>query len=143
MRVTDIALKLLGLTEVIAKWRGMLAEGDRRRRERIARYADEIAGTIGRAAAAFERLEKDAADRAAERVVVREFGRLKGYVENIVGTLDGRVDGRQLAGVRRRLEALASDGVLAESLRIPDAARIERLAAAEGWFRALADGLRA
>jgi hypothetical protein len=60
----------------------------------------------------------------------------------MVGTLDRHLDGRKLAGVKRRLEQLRP-GELQESVvagRRP--VEIERLASAEGYFRALADGLR-
>ena len=143
MRVIDVTLKLLGITEAMRRWHGVLGEVDDKRREKVARYADEIAGTLARAAEAYDRLDKDAGDKAAARMAIREFGRLRGYVENILETLEGRVDGRRLAGIKRRLEGLAAEGLITESLKRADAARIERLAATEGYFRALADGLRA
>ena len=53
------------------------------------------------------------------------------------------LDGRKLAGVKRRLEQLEdpSRDALggAQALRL----QIDRLTAAEGYFRALADGLSA
>ncbi len=143
MRVFDFTLKILGITEAMRRWQIVVSDVDDRRREKIARYADEIAGTLARAAEAFERLDRDPLDKAAARAATREFGRLSGYIENIVVTLDGRVDGRRLAGVKRRLEHLAQVGLISETVRQADAPRIERLAAAEGYFRALADGLRA
>ena len=143
MRLVDFTLKVLGITEAMRRWHLVVSDVDRRRREKIARYADEIANTLARAAEAFERLDRDPADKAAARIAIREFGRLGGYIENIVATLEGRVDGRRLAGVKRRLEGLAHDGSIAETVRRADAARIERLTVAEGYFRALADGLRA
>ena len=48
MRVIDITLRLLRLTDTLAGWRGAIDEADHRRRERIARYADEIASTAMR-----------------------------------------------------------------------------------------------
>jgi hypothetical protein len=143
MRVIDYTLKLLGISEAMRRWQGVLGDMDEKRRERVAKYAEEIAGTLARAAEAYERLEKEPGDKAAARIAVREFGRLAGYVENILGALDGRVDGRRLAGIKRRLEGLAMEGLITESLRRADAPRIERLVAAEGYFRAFADGLRA
>ena len=143
MRVFDFTLKILGITEAMRRWQIVVSDVDDRRREKIARYADEIAGTLARAAEAFERLDRDPLDKAAARAATREFGRLSGYIENIVVTLDGRVDGRRLAGVKRRLEHLAQVGLISETVRQADAPRIERLAAAEGYFRALADGLHA
>ena len=65
-----------------------------------------------------------------------------GYVENIVAALEGRVDGRRLHGIRRRLEGLAEEGLISGTVQRADAARIDRLLASEGYFRALADSLR-
>ena len=52
-----------------------------------------------------------------------------------------RLDGRKLAGVKRRLDQLASREPLLSAAGAY-ARRIERLVEAEGYFRALADGLR-
>ena len=142
MRLIDFTLKLLGITETMRRWQIVLADVDDRQRDKIARYADEIAGTLARIAEAFEQLDRDCNDKTAERRAVREFGRLGGYIENIVITLEGRIDGRRLAGVKRRLESLALESHITATVKLADAARIERLAAAEGYFRALADGLR-
>lgn len=142
MGVVDYTLKLLGLTDTLKKWQGLFLDLDAAQRTAIARYAEEIAGTLSRAAEAFEKLEKDPGDKAAARVAIREFGRLAGYVETIVQRLDGRIDGRRLAGMQRRLETLAAEGLMIESLKKADAARIERIVSAEGYFRALADSLR-
>ncbi len=143
MRIVDLTLKVLGITEAMRRWQIVIADVDDRRREKIARYAEEIAGTLARAAEAFERLDQDPSDKAATRTAIRELGRLSGYIETIVATLSNRVDGRRIAGVKRRLEGLAVAGHITETVRGADAARIERLAAAEGYFRALADSLRA
>ena len=143
MRLVDFTLKVLGITEAMRRWQIVIADVDDRRREKIARYADEIAGTLARAAEAFERLDRDPADKAAARIALREFGRLGGYIENNVTSLDGHIDGRRLAGVKRRLEGLSLEGLISETVRQATPARIERLVAAEGYFRALADGLRA
>lgn len=143
MRVIDISRKLVRLTEVLAGWRTAIAEADERRRERIAGYAGEIAATLARLGGAYAALEQQPADRVAMRAAIRDLARLKGYVEDIAAALDGRIDGRRIAGMRRRLEPLVAEGRVVASLRLADARRIERLAAAEGWFRALADGLRA
>lgn len=142
MRIVDYTLKLLGITEIMRRWQSVISDMDNSRRDRIARYADEVAATLGRATNALDRLERDPADRAASRTVIRELGRLGGYIENIVVTLEGRIDGRRLQGMKRRLDGLAADGLLAGTLRSTDPKRVERLAAAEGYFKALADGLR-
>jgi hypothetical protein len=52
------------------------------------------------------------------------------------------VDGRKLAGVKRRLEQLGSREPPLSAAAGACARRIERLVEAEGYFRALADGLR-
>jgi hypothetical protein len=143
MRLVDYTLKLLGISESLKRWQVAMGDLDDKRRDRIARYAEEIAGTLARAAAAYARLEVDPADAEAVNAATRELGRLQGYVENIIGTLEGRMDGRRLAGLKRRLEGLAARGLIATSVRRANAARVGRLLAAEGYFRALADGLRA
>jgi hypothetical protein len=143
MRLIDYTIKLLGLSEVIHRWRDALAKLDAGRREDVARYADRIADTLGRAAGAFSALERDPAALRPARAAVRELGRIAGYVEDIVTALEHDLDGRKLAGVKRRLERLAGKEPLPADVRSPDAQRIERLLEAEGYFRALADGLRA
>jgi hypothetical protein len=54
-----------------------------------------------------------------------------------------QLDGRKLAGVKRRLDGLGGKGPLRGTLARVNAGRIERLLEAEGYFRALADRLRA
>lgn len=142
MRVIDITLKLLGLADVICKWQAMMARLDEEKRAKVAEYALAIADSLTRMTAALERLEGDAADRAARRSAIREVGRLAGYVETIVVTLRGHVDGRCLAGVERRLEGLADEDRISGALAGNQPHRIERVVAAEGYMRALADSLR-
>jgi len=142
MRVFDFT-KLLGLSEAIHRWRDALVKLDAGRRERVARYAEKIAETLARAAAAFAALERDRAAIRPAREAVRELGRIAGYVEDIVKALEHHLDGRKLAGVKRRLERLAGKEPLPADARAVDAQRIEHLLEAEGYFRALADGLRA
>lgn len=141
MRPFDVTLKLLGLAEVIRKWQGMIRSLDSARRKKVARFAAAIASTLGRAARAFERLEKDPMDRTARRGAIRELGQLAGYVETIVATLQGHIDGRRLAGVKRRLETLATEGGALDVPGCIEPAQVERLLAAEGYFLALADSL--
>ena len=142
MRLVDYTLKVLGLSEAMRRWHGLLSALDQSQRDKIARFAEQIAATLARAAEAFERLEKHPGETTARRAAIRELGRLSGYVENIVVTLNGRIDGRRLNGIKRRLEALTEDSLIAESVRKADTLRINRLVAAEGYFRALADALR-
>jgi len=143
VRFSDTTRGLLGLSQTLHRWLSALNALDQKRRDKVADYADQIAATLARAADAFARLEHDPADRHAARSAHRELGRIAGYIETIVGVLEHHLDGRKLAGVRRRLEQLqpaaAKEGAAAASKR----PGIERLLAAEGYFRALADGLRA
>jgi hypothetical protein len=140
MQLCDYTKKLLSLAETLHRWIGAL---DRSRRDKVARYADEIAPTLARAAQALERLEADPGDGAAERAALREFGRIAGYLETIVGVLRHHLDGRKVAGVKRRLERLRPAGVEDHRAARKARARVGCLAAAEGYFRALADSLRA
>jgi hypothetical protein len=143
MRLLDYAIKLLGLSEVIHRWRDALAKLDSGRRESVARYAERIAETLARAAGALASLERDPGALRPAREAIRELGRIAGYVEDIVKALEDHLDGRKLAGVKRRLERLAGEKPLPADARRVDAQRIELLLEAEGYFRALADGLRA
>jgi hypothetical protein len=142
MRLIDVTIKLLGLSETIHRWRGSLAGLETERREKVASYAEAIAATLARAATAFAGLQQRPGEPAAERAAIRELGRIAGYVEDIVGALEHHLDGRKLAGVKRRLEALAAKEPMLTAVRGADAQRVERLLEAEGYFRALADGLR-
>lgn len=142
MPLLDYTIKLLGLSEAIARWLESIGKLESDRREKVARYAEEIAATLARAAAAFAILERGA-NPAAQREAVRELGRIAGYVEDIVAALEDHLDGRKRAGVKRRLDQIASKAPVLQSVQAADVQRIERLLEAEGYFRALADGLRA
>lgn len=143
MGFLDYSIKVLGLSETMHRWRGVLSELDAGQREKVARYAERIAETLGRAAAAFAALEKAPGSARASREAIRELGRIAGYVEDIVRALEHHLDGRKLAGVKRRLDQLAGKEPLRAMVARVDAGRIDRLLEAEGYFRALADGLRA
>lgn len=144
-------VKLLGLAQTLHRWLGILCGLDRHNRERIAGYAEAIAATLARAASALTRLDGASADAAASVAArmeaQRELGRITGYVETIVAVLEQHLDGRKLAGVKRRLDQLDVErfvlGVTGEQPSAPGSLRADRLLAAEGYFRALADGLRA
>ena len=142
MRTTDVTFKLLSIGQALRRWQGAMAEVDERRRDRIARYAEEIAATLARTADAFERLEREPGDKAAARAATRELARISGYIEGIAATLEGRIDGRRVIGLRRRLEGLALEGQIPATIACADATCVERLTAAEGYFHAIADGLR-
>jgi hypothetical protein len=143
MGLLDVTIKLLGLSETMHRWRGLIRELDAGRREKVARYAEKVAETLARAARALAVLEKDPGSARAAREAIRELGRIAGYVEDIVRALEHHLDGRKLAGVKRRLDQLGGKGPLRRTLGGAGAGRIERLLEAEGYFRALADGLRA
>ncbi len=147
MRVPDYSRRILALAELLHRWAGQLMALDGARREKVAKYAEEIAATLARAAEAHHKLEADPANVTAKRALVREFGRISGYLETIVTVLQRHLDGRKLAGVKRRLEQLrpAETRVAQTALPGPAAhhAAVDRLTAAEGYFQALADALRA
>jgi hypothetical protein len=157
-------VKLLGLAQTLHRWLGVLVGLDRENRERVAGYAEAVAATLARAANALIKLEdantgpqpekisaKDMAQARAE--AHRELGRITGYVETIVAVLEQHLDGRKIAGVKRRLDQLdierltvvltGDEQPVSPAPKIAHSLRAGRLLAAEGYFRALADGLRA
>lgn len=129
------------MAETLNRWSGALGALDGRRREKVARYATQIAETLARASDAFLALEADPSDRVAARKALRELGRIAGYVETIVAVLRHHLDGRKLAGLKRRLDEFD----LGDPPQVPCACGARaisgRLTAAEGYFRALADSL--
>jgi hypothetical protein len=134
--------RLVHLSQTLHHWRGLIRELDCQQRDKVAHYAEHIADTLARAAEALARLEKDPSSVRAARDAVRELGRIAGYIEDIVRALEQHLDGRKLNGVKRRLDQLASREPLLSAAAGAYARRIERLVEAEGYFRALADGLR-
>jgi hypothetical protein len=142
MPLADYAKKLLALAETLHRWIAALGALEHSRRVKVARFADQIAQTLGRAVDALLILERDPANKAAARTLFREFGRISGYLETIVGVLERHLDGRKVSGVKRRLEQLRPDAIRASLPALKADARIDRLLAAEGYFRALADSLR-
>ncbi len=141
--LADYARILADLAATVHRWMAAIAPLDRARRRRVARYAGDIADTLARAADALGEIEADPGNRSAARRAAREFGRIAGYIETMVGVLDQHLDGRKLAGVKRRLERLEAHAPRIDPIQTASARRIDRLAAAEGYFRALADGLGA
>jgi hypothetical protein len=142
LRRTDYAQRLLCLAETVYRWLGVLASLDAKRRRRVALYADKIAATLARAGAALDRLQQAPGDTAARNRAIRELGRLTGYIETMVGTLEHHLDGRKVAGVKRRLEQLRPAELQECVVSGGKLMSVDRLASAEGYFRALADGLR-
>ncbi len=143
MRLAEHTRRLLALARTLHRWAAALAALDPGHKERIAGYAETIAATLSRAADALARLEAVPGDVRARRDAQRELGRITGYVETLVDVLKHHLDGRKLAGVKRRLEQLASDGTPIDGAPAGYGRLVERLGAAEGYVRALADGLRA
>jgi hypothetical protein len=141
MHLLDTPKRLLAIAETVHRWAGTLAVLDRGRRAKVVRYAEAIAETHGRAAHFSARLAETPDDRAARRGLVREFGRITGYLETLVGVLKHHLDGRKLAGVKRRLEQLEPGRTGRKPTAAAARARIDRLLVAEGYFRALADSL--
>ncbi len=142
MRFFDYAQRLMALAETLFQWAGELAKLDHSRRLRVALYAEEIAATLARAAAALAILENRPTDQTALLAASRELGRISGYVETILAALEQHLDGRKPAGVKRRLDYLQPfelETALADRAAFRHATR---LTAAEGYFRALADALR-
>lgn len=144
MRWTEIARKLLALAEVIHRWLGAVSEMEPERKARVANYAEAIADTLARTAQALNDLESGKSNRKTHRKAIRELARVSGYVATIVDVLEHQLDGRRLAGVKKRLETLDYGQIGDFDMDAPKARklRIERLYAAEGYFRALSDGLR-
>ncbi len=144
MALADLTKRLLALAETVYGWLETVSALEVKRRERVAVYAGAVADTLARAAEALGELEACPGNQTARRRAVRELGRISGYVETIVAVLSHDLDGRKLAGVKRRLLALGcetgTDGPLIGHRKAR--LQIERLVAAEGYFRALADGLR-
>ena len=143
MRLSDYAKHLIDLGQTIFHWVGQISEIDRVRREKVALYAEEIAATLARAAASLAALENAPHDRSVLLSATRELGRIAGYVETILSALQHHLDGRKRAGVKRRLEHLAPFELEAAIVEHGAFRQARRLAAAEGYFRALADALRA
>ncbi len=143
MRFADYAQRLIDLSQIIYRWLGQVSELDRTRREKVALYAEEIAATLARAAVALEVLERSPADRPALLAATRELGRISGYIETIVSALEHHLDGRKRAGVKRRLDHLEPFELEAAIVEHGAFRHARRLTAAEGFFRALADALRA
>jgi hypothetical protein len=142
LRLAEYAKRLLCLAETVHRWLGALSLVDDRRRGRVAGYAERIADTLARAGDALGRLADMPKDARARRRAIRELGRISGYIETMVAALEHNLDGRKLAGVKRRLEQLRPGELHECVLSGRKPMHIDRLASAEGYFRALADGLR-
>lgn len=142
MPLADYARCLLSIAETVHCWLTTLAGLDEVRRTRVAVYAEKIAATLERAGEALRHLEAAPSDRRACAQAVRELGRIRGYIETMVGALEHHLDGRKLAGVKRRLELLRPGELHQSVVAGHKPIHLDRLASAEGYFRALADGLR-
>lgn len=143
MRYGEYTKNILDLALTLHRWLGDIAGIEPERQRRVADYAEAIADTLARAAENLGKLEGHPGDHATRRRAIRELGRIRGYIETIVDVLKHRLDGRKLAGVKRRLETIGAGEWRDSEALVASSPRIDRLAAAEGYFRALADGLRA
>ena len=143
MHPADYTRRLVRLAQTLHCWLDALSGLDERRRRRLAAYANRVAATLARAAAAFDRLAAAPADARARAQAIKELGRIAGYIETMVEALERHLDGRKLAGVKRRLEQLGPAELRKCVLSGRKPLHLDRLASAEGYFRALADGLRA
>lgn len=143
MRLAEYTQRLSELARTVNRWLALAARLDVLRREKVALYAEEVAATLARAAANLATLEVYPNDRPALLAATRELGRISGYVETIVATLEDHLDGRKQAGVKRRLEHLQPFDLEAAIREFGAFRHARRLASAEGYFRALADTLRA
>ncbi|MFT3732715.1 MAG: hypothetical protein QM780_15050 [Hyphomicrobium sp.] len=143
MRLADYAQRLSDLARTVNRWLALAAKIDGQRREKVALYAEEVAATLARAAGSLTVLEGDPHDLPALLAATRELGRISGYLETIVATLEVDLDGRKRAGVKRRLEHLKPFDLEAAIREFGAFRHARRLASAEGYFRALADTLRA
>ena len=143
MPLADYTKRILAVAETIYQWLAFCAGLDQSAREKVALYSEEIAATLARAADALARLDAGPQDQTCSLAAIRELGRISGYVETIVGALQHHLDGRKLAGVKRRLEHLTPFGLEAALAEYGAFGHAARLTSAEGYFRALADALRA
>ncbi len=142
MPIAEYARCLLAIAETVHCWLSQLNVLDAGRRARVAAYAEKIAATLERAGGALRQLEVAPRDRQACERAVRELGRISGYIETMVEALEHHLDGRKLAGVKRRLEVLRPGELTKNVVAGRQPIHIDRLASAEGYFRALADALR-
>jgi len=140
--IAEYARCLLAIAETVHCWLATLGGLDQVRRSRVASYADKIAATLERAMDALRQLETEPGHRQARERAMRELGRISGYIETMVDALEHQLDGRKLAGVKRRLELLRPGELTKYVVAGRKPIHIDRLASAEGYFRALADGLR-
>ena len=58
MPLADFAKRILSVGETLYQWLALCAGLDQNAREKVALYAEEVAATLARAAAALTRLEK-------------------------------------------------------------------------------------
>jgi hypothetical protein len=143
MRLAAYLRRLSAIAQIVHRWLDAAAQLEGVRREKVALYAEEIAATLSRAAIAIGMLEAAPNDRSAVLTATRELGRISGYLETIMAALDVHLDGRKRAGVKRRLEHLKPFDLETAIREFGAFRHARRLTSAEGYFRALADTLRA
>ena len=106
MRIAELTRRILNLAQTISCWAEALAALDPAKRERVAKYAENVADTLARATTALAALKLKPNNRKARLEARRELGRMAGYVETFINVLEYRLDGRKLSGVKRRLETI-------------------------------------
>ena len=139
MPLTDYALQLLRLAETVHRWLAPAPRFDRKRRLRVAAYAEEIAATLARAGDALQRLEAGPHDQPvpppANSAASAAISRPSSTCSRIILT-----DASWLALKGGWNICSRSSCANRVSGRMP--IHIDRLASAEGYFRALAERLR-
>ncbi|MEO1543173.1 MAG: hypothetical protein AAFR75_04045 [Pseudomonadota bacterium] len=139
----NLTQKLIALAKTIAGWATELDKLNDEHRAKVAEYLDKVADTHARASAALSHLETEPTNKKQKRIAEQEFGRIKGYVDTIVDVLYGHLDGRKLAGVKRRINGIDTDIRIGEPGSNTIVRVVQHLNEAEGYFRAIADALRA
>lgn len=142
LQLISLAKNLFGLGKTMSSWAGELHKLSHHQKAKVAIYVEKIADTLARACDALANLADTPDDRKSRRAAERELALIAGYAETVVDALNGKLDGRKLAGVKKRLQGIDTDIRLDQPASNSAPSVAARLTKAEGYFRALADGLR-
>ncbi len=142
MRLADYAQHLLSLAETVHRWLGALGALDAKRRRRVAKYAEKIAATLARAGEALHRLEGAPRDGKARDEAIRELGASRAISRPSSAPSTATLTGASLPALKGGWSSSGRASCTNAWYRGRKPRHIERLASAEGYFRALADGLR-